>query len=103
MKNILLLVHDDEGQEARLHAALALARALEGRLICIAVAPPVVIAGDLYPGFGGRVIVADERDSEARNKTSLSLRMAREAMPVEWIIATATLYRTYCARRRLQI
>src|SRR3989344_3652734 len=35
MKNILLLVHDDHGQEARLQAALDITRAVEGHLTCI--------------------------------------------------------------------
>ena len=35
MKNILLLVHDDHGQEARLQAALDITRAVEGHLTCV--------------------------------------------------------------------
>ena len=38
MKNILLLVHDDPGQEARVQAALDLTRALDGHLTCLDVA-----------------------------------------------------------------
>lgn len=39
MKNILLLVHDDDGQEVRLQAALDLVRALDGHLTCVDVTP----------------------------------------------------------------
>lgn len=85
MKNILLLVHDDDGQEARLQAALDLTRALEGHLTCIAVTPPVVIAGDLYAGFGEKVIISDEHVSEARNKTALSVRLAHEEVSWDWV------------------
>jgi hypothetical protein len=35
MKSIRLLVHDDEGQEARFQTALDLTRALAGHLTCI--------------------------------------------------------------------
>jgi hypothetical protein len=35
MRNILLLVHDDDGQQSRLHAALDLTRAVEGHLRCL--------------------------------------------------------------------
>ena len=35
MKNILLLVHDDAGQEARFQAALDIGRAVEGHLSCL--------------------------------------------------------------------
>lgn len=87
MKNILLLVHDDDGQEARLQTALDLTLTLQGHLTCIAVTPPVIVAGDLYAGFGERVIIADEHASEARNKTALSLRLAQEAVDVDWIDA----------------
>jgi hypothetical protein len=38
MKNVLLLVHDDPGQEARVQAALDVVRAIEGHLICLGVA-----------------------------------------------------------------
>ncbi len=48
MKNILLLVHDDEGQEARLQAALDLVRTLDGHLVCLDVTPFPVMAGDFY-------------------------------------------------------
>ena len=52
MKNILLLVHDDHGQEARLQAALDITRAVEGHLTCIDVTPYPLIAGD---GFGSEL------------------------------------------------
>lgn len=35
MKTVLLLGHNDAGQEARLQAALDLTRALSGHLICV--------------------------------------------------------------------
>jgi hypothetical protein len=35
MKNVLLLVHDDLGQEARLQAALDIVRAIGGHLHCL--------------------------------------------------------------------
>lgn len=82
MKNILLLVHDDEGQEARLQAALDLTRAIGGHLQCIDVTPFPVIAGDLYAGFGETAVMLDERDSEARNKTHITARLAKE--DVSW-------------------
>lgn len=47
MKTLLLLVHDDAGQEARLQAALDLTRALDGHLTCVDIAPIPVFAGDL--------------------------------------------------------
>ncbi|MFT3968489.1 MAG: universal stress protein [Sphingobium sp.] len=83
MKNILLLVHDDEGQEARLQAALDLTRALDGHLACIDVTMVPNIAGD-YDGTGSAVLLADERDREADNKTSLEARLASEDVAWSW-------------------
>jgi nucleotide-binding universal stress UspA family protein len=44
MKNFLLLIHDDAGQEARLQAELDITRALGGHLKCVDVPPLTVIA-----------------------------------------------------------
>ncbi len=84
MKNILLLVHDDAGQEARLQAALDVTRALDGHLACIDVTPYPVIAGDTVMGYGESVVLFDERDSEAKNKAALTARLAREDVSWSW-------------------
>jgi hypothetical protein len=46
MKNVLLLVHDDAGQEARLQAALGIVRAVEGHLTCLDVIIYPMISAD---------------------------------------------------------
>lgn len=84
MKNILLLVHHDDGQEARLQAALDVTRALGGHLACIDVTPYPVVAGNAMMGFGESVVVFDERDSEAQNKAALTERLAREDVSWSW-------------------
>jgi len=91
MKTILLLVHDDEGQDARLEAALAITRALDGHLACIDVTPSPIIAGDLYVGFGEAAIISDERASEARNKAAVSDRLSREDVGWSWADATGDI------------
>lgn len=91
MKNILLLVHDDEGQEARLQAALDLTRALGGHLQCIDVTPFPVIVGDVYAGFGETAVLLDERESEARNKTRTSERLAKEDVSWNWVDTTGEI------------
>lgn len=50
MKNVLLLVHEDAGQEARLQAALDLTRALRGHLTCLDGTCYPVAAGCFDPG-----------------------------------------------------
>lgn len=91
MKNILLLVHDDEGQEARLQAALDLTRALGGHLQCVDVTPFPVIAGELYPGFGETTVILDEQDSEARNKARITAHLAKEDVSWDWVDTTGEI------------
>lgn len=89
MKNILLLVHDDDGQEARLQVALDLARALNGHLRCLDVSILPHIAGDLYGATA--MILADERDRETANRSQLEARLAREDIPWDWKDITGDL------------
>lgn len=95
MKNVLLLVHDDEGQEARLQAALDLTRALEGHLSCVDVSLIPVFVGDYYSGYYAgaceAALLADERIREGDNKTRLSARLANEDVAWDWEDTTATI------------
>lgn len=88
MKNVLLLVHDDPGQEARLQAALDLTRALDGHLRCVDVTiiPPLLI--DDYTGNGGALLLDDERQRESKNKAALESRLAHEDIAWDWIDIT---------------
>lgn len=92
MKNILLLVHDDEGQEARIQTALDLTRALGGHLTCLDVAVlPLALAGDYYGGVGPGIVIDVERQQEARNKTAVERRLANEDAPWSWTDVTDTI------------
>jgi nucleotide-binding universal stress UspA family protein len=82
MKNILLLVHSDEGQEARLQAALDLTRALEGHLTCLDVVQFPVFGPDYFPTPGQAFLLEDERVAEADNRTGLEARLRFE--DVSW-------------------
>lgn len=85
MKNILLLVHRDRGQEARLQAALDLTRALGGHLACLDVTPFPVMASDTHFGTPEAFIVRDESAAEGKNRAELSDRLTRE--DVSWSLA----------------
>ena len=90
MKNVLLLVHEDAGQEARLQAALDLTRALSGHLDCIdAVEMPVVVDG--FAGNGMAILLADERERAAENRAATEPRLAREGVSWSWTEATGCL------------
>lgn len=92
MKNVLLLVHDDEGQEARLQVALDLTRALDGHLTCLDVAVlPIALAGDYYGGPGPGIVIDAERQQEARNKAAVEKRLASEGVAWNWLDVTDTI------------
>lgn len=87
MKNILLLVHDDRGQEARLQAALDLTRALEGHLTCLDVSMAPFTSGDYYGSPGAALIALGEEHRESKNKAAIETRLGHEDVPWTWIDA----------------
>lgn len=90
MKNVLLVVHDDAGQEARLQAALAITRAIKGHLTCLDVAIMIQIPGD-YDGVCGALLLDDERTRESANRVKLEARLEAEAISWTWVDAVGTL------------
>lgn len=91
MKNIYVLVHDDAGQEARLQAALDLARAVEGHLSCIDVIQLPVLVGDIY-GFGAQSqVIEAEREQEAANRGMIEARLIREGVSWNWVQAVGDI------------
>ncbi|OAN64938.1 universal stress protein [Sphingomonas sp. TDK1] len=90
MKNVLLLVHDDGGQEARFQAALDLSRAVDGHLTCLDVTyTPTFAGGD--PFYNDAYLTADlvteEAAREASNKNKLQQRLAAEDVAWDWVDA----------------
>ncbi|MCP5397428.1 MAG: universal stress protein [Sphingomonadaceae bacterium] len=85
MRSILLHVHDDEGLESRLQAALDLARAMEGHVTFLqAISYDVVMPGDFYGGMGAELIpVIREQAQTLREK--LEQRMAGEDIRWDWV------------------
>ena len=92
MKTILLLVHDDEGQEARLQSALDVVRAVDGHLTCLDVVIVPEISGDLWDaGTAGGILLAEERAREAANRSRLEPRLAHEDISWNWLDATGDI------------
>jgi nucleotide-binding universal stress UspA family protein len=91
VKNILVLVHDDGGQEARLQAALNVTRAVEGHLTCVDVAVMPVLVGDLYSGGGEIMLLQDERIREKANRETIEARLAYEGVNWNWIDTTGAI------------
>lgn len=86
MKNILLLVHEDNGQEARFQAAVDVTRAVEGHLICVDIVPFTPIPGDAYGlADGGVMLLEAEREIESLNRARLEKRLEIEGINWDWI------------------
>jgi nucleotide-binding universal stress UspA family protein len=99
VKNILLLIHDDEGQEARFQAALDLARATEGHLTCVDLTVIPEFVGD-YVGDAG-VLLVHEQATEACNKMRMLARLEHEDVPFDWIDRTGFVVQTIEDHARL--
>lgn len=95
MKNVLLLVHDDTGQEARFQVALDLTRLVEGHLICLDVAvPPPALIDDPAAEIAGVTLLMNEIQRESANRSLLEQRLAHEAVSWEWRDALGRLARS---------
>lgn len=73
MKSILLHAQDDESLDARLQAALSLARATEGHLRCVHVTP--IEAYVAFDGFGGVFVMQDVMNSLDEHENQLRKRI----------------------------
>lgn len=82
MKNVLLLVHDDPGQEARFQVALDLTRALSGHLTCLDVTPIALLLNE--GTYTAPAIIIDQADQEAENKVRLRRRLTAEDVIWSW-------------------
>lgn len=84
MKNVLLLAHDDDGQEARLQAALDLTRAIDGHLTCIDVLEVPVLNTGPWSGLGHGVLVAEAQRLEENNRKRIRERLGTEDVAWDW-------------------
>ena len=92
MKNVLLLVHDDAGEEARFQAALDLTRALSGHLTCFDIVQlPMMVGVDPMMGVAEAAILDDLRQREATNRAGLEARLRAEDVPWNWVDATGNM------------
>lgn len=82
MKNVLVPIHDDPGQESRLQAALDLTRALDGHLTCLATITPPEALPEVYMAVGYDQLVAAERADTESNRARVEARLSVE--DVRW-------------------
>lgn len=84
MKTVMVLIHDDAGQEARLQTALDVVRAVEGHLVCLDIVRVPVIADGVGVGSASAMLIIDEREREDSNIDRLEPRLANEGVSYEW-------------------
>ena len=101
MKTIVLLVHDDEGQDARLEAGLGIARALDAHLLCVEVTPGTAMATEIYAGFGETSLIATAPGGAVRTKEAVGDRLAREDVAWSWTEAAGDIASCLIAAARL--
>ena len=85
MKNILIFIHDDAGQEARFQVALDVTRATSGHLTCLDVSLVHAFPGDGMGGDAGIMMLEYEQQTETANKAQLQQRLALEDVTWNWI------------------
>lgn len=79
MKDVLLLVHDDEGQEARLQIALDVVQAVQGNMIC------ADIVEVRSPVGGHGLLFAEERSRDRIHSKLMEERLRIEDLPWIWV------------------
>lgn len=81
MKSILLHVHDDHAQDARLQVALDLARACQSHLSCVQATPfNRYVVGDAFGGFYAATTLPEEEQEQER----IEQRLKGEDIPWDW-------------------
>lgn len=85
MKNILVLSHDDRGQEARLQAGLDLTRAFEGHLTCVDVVDVPMLPATPLSGAGHGMFVAETQLQDAEHRARIRAQLAREDVSWSWL------------------
>lgn len=83
MKSILVHIHDDAGQNARLQAALDVARYYSGHLTCLQAMPFAAYAGEPFTG----AMIAYEAYAETMEatRTRIEAQLQKEGVPWDWI------------------
>ncbi|CAN5241363.1 universal stress protein [soil metagenome] len=86
MKSILVHIHDDSGQKARLQAALDLTRASGGHLTCLQITPynEMVTLDPLGGAYALAVDMAQMREAEVASQQTLEAQLHHEDVNWDW-------------------
>ncbi|NNC71492.1 MAG: universal stress protein [Sphingomonadaceae bacterium] len=87
MKSVLLHIHRDHGQEARLQAALDIVRTFDGHLTCLQATPfETYIIGDPFGGvYALPQMIAEIRKGEEAERRTIEDRLKREGVSWDWL------------------
>ncbi len=88
MRDVLVLIHEDAGQESRLQAALSVTRALNGHLTCLDVFVIPLIAADPWTGYTDATVVQTASSDDVTNRALIEKRLGRE--DVAWTMLNIT-------------
>ena len=91
MKNVLMLAHDDPGQEARLQAALDLTRALGGHLTCLDITAIPLVMGDAYATAIEAELFVSDLVGQPEFRKRIEARLAGEDVSWGWAEGVRTL------------
>lgn len=86
MKTIVVPVHEDPGQEARLQAGLEVAVALDAHLTLVEILPPPVAMGDIATA-AYLMVAEEERAVERVNRARTRERLEHEGLAWDWVDA----------------
>lgn len=86
MKSILLHIHDDHAQDARLAIALDLARAFQAHITCVQVSPfdSYIISDPLGGLFASTQLLDALEEREEHERTRLEQRLESEGVSWDW-------------------
>lgn len=103
MKTVLLHIHEDKGQEARLQAALDVVRAFEGHLTCLQATPhDGYVVGDPFGGvYAFPEIIAKVREVEDAERQRIEARLASEGINWDWLHYDGSAAQVITDRARL--
>lgn len=86
MKKVLLPIHDDDGEEARIKTAISIVQATGGHLTCVQALPVTAwVTGDPFGGL--YPILGALEDAEAKNamgRQRVEARLAALGIPYDW-------------------
>lgn len=103
MKTILLHIHEDSGQEARLRFALDIARVTGGHIACAQITPLEYFVGS--DPFGGmyavKEVLANLRAQETVERTRIEAQLGREGVSWDWQQFDGNVVQTLVSQARL--